>query len=159
MPPLTVTIPSEFKYVGAVCVLNLWLLVKQHRAVMYWREKSGIWYPRTYAEKAEMEASRDAHMFNCAQRAHQNTLENLPILYVTAVVAGLRYPILTATLTGSWVIGKIAFTNGYATGDPDKRFNKVYAIGGLSLVAQGLIATGIALEWAFGDLATRYLKV
>jgi hypothetical protein len=68
-------------------VLNLWLLVKQHLDIMHWRGKTGIKYPQSestrtgfgingtdmpnfsvYAEKAEMEASRDAHLFNCAQR-------------------------------------------------------------------------------------------
>ncbi|TEB38950.1 hypothetical protein FA13DRAFT_1724892 [Coprinellus micaceus] len=149
---LTVTIPEDFKYVGAVGVLNLWLLVKQHLDIMYWRGKTGIKYPQMYAEKAEMEASRDAHLFNCAQRCHQNTLENMPFVYVTAIVTGLRYPKLSAALTGAWVIGKWAFTFGYATGEPENRFNKIYAIGGLSLVASGLISTYISLDWLLGDL-------
>lgn len=75
---LTVTIPEEyvygsqlnlnligtdypiysFKYVGAVGVLNLWLLVKQHRDIMYWREKSGIKYPQSGSTSAVKNAQR-----------------------------------------------------------------------------------------------------
>jgi hypothetical protein len=32
-----------------------------------------------YAEKAVQDASKAALIFNCTQRAHQNTLENLPL--------------------------------------------------------------------------------
>jgi hypothetical protein len=32
-----------------------------------------------YAEKAVQDASKAALVFNCTQRAHQNTLENLPL--------------------------------------------------------------------------------
>jgi hypothetical protein len=42
--------------------------------------------PPVYAEKAEQDASHSALIFNCTQRAHQNTLESLPLTMATCVV-------------------------------------------------------------------------
>jgi hypothetical protein len=40
-----------------------------------------------YAEKTEQESSRAALVFNCTQRAHQNTLEILPLMAIAYAVA------------------------------------------------------------------------
>jgi uncharacterized MAPEG superfamily protein len=73
-----------------------------------------------YADVAETKANPAAMRFNCAQRAHQNTLEVMPHTLFTILFAGLRYPTLATALGSLWVFGRVIYTMGYATGDPDK---------------------------------------
>ena len=58
--------------------------------------------------------------FNCAQRAHQNTLEVVPHALFTILFSGLRYPTAATALGSLWVFGRIIYTMGYATGDASK---------------------------------------
>ncbi|KIJ65028.1 hypothetical protein HYDPIDRAFT_88789, partial [Hydnomerulius pinastri MD-312] len=69
---------------------------------------------------AEVEASGSALIFNCAQRAQQNTLENFPLALVSALAARLKYPIISAALCEFWVVSRVFYTLGYTTGDPSK---------------------------------------
>ncbi|EEB99882.1 hypothetical protein MPER_00323, partial [Moniliophthora perniciosa FA553] len=85
-----------------------------------------------YAEKAQEEASFEAKKFNCAQRAHQNTLENIPIIWLTTCITAVKYPILAASLSGLWALSRYFYTRGYVTGDPAKRLGGAYP--GLSTV-------------------------
>ena len=103
-----------------------------------------------------MDASKEAYVFNCAQRiylllgcysrrinsfltiagAHQNTLENLPIIYVLSVaqfvlsfdtdghfstlLVGTKYPIVAASACALWSISRISYTCGYIKGNASK---------------------------------------
>lgn len=58
---------------------------------------------------------------SCVQRAHQNTLENLPGLLAMQCLVGLRNPLFAAILGTIWNIGRVIYTYGYNTGDPNKR--------------------------------------
>jgi glutathione S-transferase len=90
-----------------------------------------------YAEKAQQESSHAALVFNCTQRAHQNTLENLPLILTTFVaplpprpaahadhawlrsaLTALTMPLTAASVTGAWVVGRVLYHLGYVTGDP-----------------------------------------
>ncbi|KAF6775411.1 hypothetical protein AHF37_04207 [Paragonimus kellicotti] len=56
------------------------------------------------------------NLFNCIQRGHQNYLEVLPLFLMFLFVGGLRYP-RTFTACGSiFLIGRILYFKGYATG-------------------------------------------
>ncbi|GLB38872.1 putative MAPEG family protein [Lyophyllum shimeji] len=102
--------------------------------VSRWRRRAGIKYPQLYADKAEVAASKDAMIFNCAQRAHQNTLETIPIIYVSTLVTGLKYPMFAASACGIWSLSRIAYTRGYITGDPAKRLNYGHLAGMLGML-------------------------
>ncbi|KAK7433648.1 hypothetical protein VKT23_020654 [Stygiomarasmius scandens] len=121
MSSLTVSIPKEFAYVGAALVSTAWLLAYQTIVVDLARHKSGIKYPQLYAEKEEAEKSFDKKKFNCAQRAHQNTLEQLPLIYVSTLAAGIKYPTFAAAACGIWVLSRVLYTRGYASGYPERR--------------------------------------
>ncbi|KAJ7507310.1 hypothetical protein B0H11DRAFT_199425 [Mycena galericulata] len=119
----TFTVPTGFSYVVAALTATPILLTWQTFVVRRNRKLSGIEYPRLYADKAEMDASPAAVKFNCAQRAHQNTLEHIAQVYMMTIVLGLKYPVVAASALGLWVVGRIAYTRGYATGIPAKRNN------------------------------------
>jgi len=70
-----------------------------------------------------MDADPKAYVFNCVQRAHQNTLENLPILLSTTLITSIKYPIFAASALGLWSLARVGYTLGYATGNPKKRTN------------------------------------
>ncbi|KAJ7093957.1 hypothetical protein B0H15DRAFT_831419 [Mycena belliarum] len=118
MATTTLTVPTGFSYVAAALVSTVPLLVGQTFAVSSFRARAGIKYPNLYADKAEAAASPAAHKFNCMQRAHQNTIENIALIYMMTTVLGLRHPMLAASALGAWVISRTAYTVGYASGDP-----------------------------------------
>ncbi|EJC99659.1 membrane-associated proteins in eicosanoid and glutathione metabolism [Fomitiporia mediterranea MF3/22] len=101
---------------ASTIVLNAYQTINVGRA----RKAAKVPYPQAYAEKAEAASSPAAYRFNCAQRAHQNTLESVPHVILSVLVTGLKYPHLAAALGGAWVIGKVLYTIGYSTGDPNK---------------------------------------
>ncbi|KAJ6610505.1 hypothetical protein B0H10DRAFT_1811569, partial [Mycena sp. CBHHK59/15] len=109
-----------FAYLAPAFVSTVFLLVGQAVTVGRHRKAAKIDYPRMYADNQEMAASPAAMKFNCAQRAHQNTLENIPQIYGMTVILGLKYPIAAATALGMWVVSRIAYTVGYASGNPAK---------------------------------------
>jgi len=119
----SITLPHSYQYVIASVVSVSWVLAGQTMLVTRARAKAGIKYPQLYAEKDDVEKSVDALKFNCTQRAHQNTLEVVPVLLVSTLVTGLKYPIFAASLCASWSLARIFFTRGYLTGDPGKRRN------------------------------------
>ncbi|KAJ7099717.1 membrane-associated proteins in eicosanoid and glutathione metabolism [Mycena epipterygia] len=118
-----IILPAATPYLAGAVLSTVFVLLGQTWAVVRLRGPSGVRYPRAYADKAEMEANPNALKFNCAQRAHQNTLENLPMLYSMTLITSLKYPMLAASALGLWSVTRIGYTIGYNTGDPKKRSN------------------------------------
>lgn len=91
-----------------------------------------------YAEKS------DAHHkeFNCAQRAHQNTLEWLTLCQILALVDGIFFPVASAACLGTWTVGRILYIKGYASGDPSKRMvgAAIAHLGDLPLIIMSFFA-------------------
>eukprot|EP00887_Chlorella_sp_A99_P007140 scaffold2.g7140.t1 len=85
--------------------------------VAFARRAAGVKYPKMYADGDD----EVAMVFNCTQRAHQNTLESLAPTIVLAVLVGLQSPLLAAGLGMAWNVGRIVFALGYSKGDPAKR--------------------------------------
>jgi glutathione S-transferase len=75
-------------------------------------------YPKMYAEGF----SKEAKLFNCVQRGHQNALETYTQFVVLSVVGGLQYPVTTAVAGLFWIVARIKWAEGYKTGDPNNRY-------------------------------------
>ena len=74
---------------------------------------------------------------SCAQRVHQNTLENLPSFVFLTLFNGLFFPRLTAGLAGTWVVSRIPYAIGYYSGVPRKRsFGAIFS--GMSFLGKSL---------------------
>lgn len=84
-----------------------------------------------YADKAEAEKDPKLNVFNCTQRAHQNTLEILPVYNTLLLVGGLKYPEISAAAGVVFLLGRMVFVSGYVTGNPAKRTRGAFGFLGL----------------------------
>jgi len=147
--PVTFTLPDGIEYAGAAIVSSFWLVVWQTIKVGKARRQAGIKYPQLYAEAAQAASSNDVMKFNCTQRAHQNTLENLPVILASTAITATKYPILAASLCAGWVFSRVLYTIGYSTGDPGKRNLFQGAHGGGLLATLLLVSTTYTVAKAF----------
>ncbi|KAF9545168.1 hypothetical protein CPC08DRAFT_716291 [Agrocybe pediades] len=151
--PVTFTLPDGINYVALPLIAPMYMLVWLYIMVGKHRKLSGIKYPQMYAEQAQVEKSREALLFNCAQRCHQNTLETLPTIYVPALICATTYPRGAAVGVSLWCIGRVAYILGYMSGDPAKRVNGVpWALGQIAQMGMLLTATYLAGKWAIAGL-------
>lgn len=60
-------------------------------------------------------------LFNAVQRGHQNMLESHYAILWLMTLAGLKYPLATATAGAFWSIGRVLYAIGYSSGDVKKR--------------------------------------
>ncbi|KAG2338341.1 membrane-associated proteins in eicosanoid and glutathione metabolism [Suillus weaverae] len=115
------SLPEGYGYIPSSLITIGWVLVWQGIMVGRYRKRAGIEYPQPYAEKAEAKDSTVALRFNCMQRAHQNTLESAPVVFVSTIVAGLKYPALAAAICVAYSFARIVYTIGYKSGQPKRR--------------------------------------
>ncbi|KAF9264482.1 hypothetical protein L218DRAFT_958156 [Marasmius fiardii PR-910] len=139
---IQIQLPDGIPLLGAALMSTVFLLIYQASVVGMARMAANIQYPQVYADKAEEQASIEARKFNCAQRAHQNTLEYIPTVYLTTMISAIQHPKLAAALLAGWVISRFFYTRRYATGDPEKR-NIPVRVG--FLLQSGLIGTSLTV--------------
>lgn len=112
--------PKEYGYVVfvlvAYCFLNFWMGFQVGSA----RKKYKVPYPTLYAIESE---NKDAKLFNCVQRGHQNSLEMMPVFFLLMVLGGIRHPCVCAALGSLFLVTRYFYFTGYATGDPKNRLN------------------------------------
>uniref|UniRef100_A0A0D6R2N6 Glutathione S-transferase 3, mitochondrial n=1 Tax=Araucaria cunninghamii TaxID=56994 RepID=A0A0D6R2N6_ARACU len=121
----------------AYCFLNVWMA----RQVGNARKRYKVPYPTLYAIESE---NKDAKLFNCVQRGHQNSLEMMPMFFMLLVLGGLQHPIASSVLGVVYCLGRYAYFTGYATGDPKNRLT----YGRFNFLALlGLMVCTLSLAW------------
>ena len=129
------TLPADYGYVILTGIAAIFMVMWKGIRVGQARKKFNVPYPDMY--------SKDSKIFNCIQRAHQNTLENLPQFYFLLATAGLSYPKLSAGAGCVWIVGRVMYAIGYSTGDPEKRMRGAVGYIGLLTLLGCSITTAL----------------
>ncbi|PKA64874.1 glutathione S-transferase [Apostasia shenzhenica] len=125
---VAINFPREYGYVVLVLVLyvflNLWMGIQVGKA----RKKYKVPYPALYAVESD---NKDAKLFNCVQRGHQNSIENMPVFFLMLLLGGIQHPLIAAGLGLFYAVARFFYFKGYATGIPENRLK----IGGFNFLA------------------------
>ncbi|KAH7849700.1 hypothetical protein Vadar_021679 [Vaccinium darrowii] len=126
-------LPKEYGYVVLTlvlyCFLNFWMGAQVGKA----RKKYKVFYPVMYAIESE---NKNAKLFNCVQRGHQNSLELMPVFFVSMILGGIRHPLICASLGLLYTVARYFYFTGYSTGDPENRLKigKYYFLALMGLI-------------------------
>ncbi|XP_030075371.1 microsomal glutathione S-transferase 3 [Microcaecilia unicolor] len=116
-------LPENFAYVILTFCYAQFMLFYLGAKVGAARKKYDVKYPQMYSDKE--------NVFNCIQRAHQNTLELFPSWLIFQLISGFAFPVAASVLGAIWVTSRFSYAWGYYTGDPHKRINGAYGYIGL----------------------------
>jgi glutathione S-transferase len=98
-------------------------------------------YPKLYAEGF----STEAKLFNCVQRGHQQPFETYTQFVALSLIGGIRFPITVSFAGVIWILARFMWAEGYATGEPSRRYDSMISRGiWSSLIAVLASAVGVA---------------
>ncbi|KAK7139785.1 hypothetical protein R3I94_012431 [Phoxinus phoxinus] len=129
-------LPGNFGYAIFTYLYSFVMLAYLGIQVGAARKKYAVKYPTMYSDKEPL--------FNCIQRAHQNTLEVYPQWLVFQTIAALEYPLVASVLGVIWITSRFSYAWGYYTGEPAKRMRGVY--GYIGLLGVILLSISVALK-------------
>jgi|EP00669_Euglena_mutabilis_P008475 glutathione S-transferase len=119
LPMISLAIPRAFAAViVANGILPAFILAYLSAKVGHARQQFKVDYPTMYTSGQ----TDDERTFNCVQRGHQHALESYPQFAVLSLIGGVRHPLTTAIAGIVWSIARIKWAQGYATGDPSRRY-------------------------------------
>ncbi|KAH7065855.1 hypothetical protein BKA63DRAFT_166230 [Paraphoma chrysanthemicola] len=136
---LTMTIPSDYGYV-LLAAVSTFLVGSWHGMLVGgYRKAAKIPYPFEYASYEQVQTASPAKSkamlaFNAAQRSHQNFGENHPSFVGALLIAGLRFPVVSAVLGGVWAANRVVYALGYTKSAEQGGKGRYY--GGLAILAQ-----------------------
>merc|ERR1712106_1084864 len=107
------TVDPAYGYSVLVAALSFLLSFWQGGMVGRMRTKLKVDYPAMYSDTQPL--------FNCYQRAHQNTLERLPLFLVLLLLAGLFNAKIGAAFGFLWLVARVIYSFGYYSGQPKNR--------------------------------------
>ncbi|KAI7779919.1 hypothetical protein LA080_000242 [Diaporthe eres] len=130
---LVVQVPREYGYVVLAASATLFNLMWHAHRGSPSRQAARLPWPYQHASRAEVnsanlpELKRALHLFNCAQQAHENYMENLPCLLLPLMISGLRWPIVAAAMGLLWNLGRVFYALGYKRYGPPNRLSDAVA--------------------------------
>ncbi|KAJ9622768.1 hypothetical protein H2203_006419 [Taxawa tesnikishii (nom. ined.)] len=68
---------------------------------------------------ADPELKKNMYLFNCAQRAHANYLENHSSVIAAMLIGGIRYPVVTTLMGLGWSVSRVVYALGYTAKDKE----------------------------------------
>lgn len=111
---VTLEVPAEYGYV-LLAATSTFLLNSVHSInTGRYRKAAKIDYPAAYAPSSN--TSPEAQRFNCAQRAHGNYIENQVSMVPALLIAGLKFPIVSAVMGLCWTLSRYSYMVGYSKG-------------------------------------------
>lgn len=96
--------------------LSSWLGVR----IGPYRSAAQVAHPSVFATPESIAAAsppraQALYLFNCAQRAHGNFVENYPVVLSSMLISGLVYPRLAAGAGMMWVLGRVLYALAYSS--------------------------------------------
>lgn len=119
----TITIDPNYGWVLLAAASTIFLNSYHSMNTGKYRKAAKVPYPAAYAPDSRTD--EEARRFNCAQRAHANYTENQPSAVVALLLAGIRFPIISALAGAGWTIARYLYMVGYSSGVPRGRYNGV----------------------------------
>jgi len=138
----TISIPKEYGYVLLAVSGSLAAAFWHGGRVNGFRSAAAVPYPNAYASAeaiaaAEPGRAKAMYLFNCAQRAHANFMENYPGFLASVLISGVAYPVTAASLGAVWTLSRVAYAIGYTDSAKEKGSGRYkYPIGPLFWVCQ-----------------------
>lgn len=90
-------------------------------SVMKARDQAKVPLPLLFASAEEARADPLKQKFNCTQKSALNYTDNMPNFCISALVAGVSFPLTVAPAIVVWVGARYYYHHGYSTGVPEKR--------------------------------------
>merc|ERR1711892_1354144 len=133
------TVDPAYGYVLLVLILSYFLSFWQGGMVGRMRTKLKVDYPAMYSDTEPL--------FNCYQRAHQNTLEKMPLILILA--AGLFNAKVAAAFGFFWLISRVVCSVGYYSGLPKNRIvgSLLSLLSELALLTMTFLQVGQMAGW------------
>jgi glutathione S-transferase len=108
----------RFRYVLLAATGTFFTAAWHAHRIGSFRRIARVEYPNEYATPEQIAAApaekKEAlYLFNCAQRANANFIENYPPVLAALLIGGIRQPVLAAIAGALWTAFRIVYAVGY----------------------------------------------